>query len=277
MNVFRGFALASALYATCANTATAATAPHTPKPFDINEVRIGKLIQAIQCLPHEPQTTSNSPAKTAIADGDAVLSEGHCQAAIADYQVAIDADPSNVTALWKQDIAAARQAQLTQDVKIAHDDGEMAYHDADLAVQSHPNAAVFLYLRAVTRYYLIPVHVRGRSAFTLAHYIKSEIGHSYDDLSAAIKAVPNYGAAYAGRWLLDVRNGDTEQAQYDLAQAQKYDPESANDVVALQQAAVQRSEEMREDQIRKQIALANAMMGLAVAASGGNLILVPAP
>ncbi len=245
------------------------------KTFDPNGVHIGEVLASVSCLPHEPEVKSDVAAASAIAAGDADLDAGHCQKAVADYQKAVDANPKDTNALFHHVIAVYGIARSTGDAGLQIRMLETAYHDADLGVAAAPKNPVFLELRAESRTILIGPHMMHRAPITMARYEQSELKNSYDDLTAAIALAPTYGEAYASRWMNDNRRHDQEQANYDAAQAQKYDPKAfANMQTAQRMNDAHVAQNMRdlENSRRKAAAF---MMGLGVAS--GAIEVIPAP
>ena len=110
----------------------------------------------------------------------------------------------------------------------------------------------------------------------MGKYIDSERKNSYDDLSSAIKLSPTYGEAYAYRYLVDMRRNDTESANYDIGMANKYNPTAARMVVSMQEAHEQHMAEYNAERARSAMAMANAMVGLSMAA-GNQYEMQPIP
>jgi hypothetical protein len=271
----------TAVVAAAVFAAPAVAQTHAPKPernpFDANNVKVTDLLRQIQCVPHEPVATSDEAPAKAVVDGDRALAQGHCQLAVADYQREIDVNQQDGAALFRQFLAALAIAESTGDAGFAARDGEIAYHDADLGVAAQSKNPVFLYLRAVARVWLIGPHIRTRNGFSLSRYVASERRHSFDDDTAAIALQANYGQAYAGRWMIDLDRQDIEQANYDHAQAQKFDPAALQIAEDMQQ----RTQEQRERNLaalaRSQAKVAAFMTGLAVAAGAVDVVPVYTP
>lgn len=238
------------------------------KPLDPNAVRIADLIDAVECVPHESDAGSDVDAHRAIAAGDADLAAGNCVRAAADYEMAIGAEPAGTDALFHHIIAELAIRKSTGDPGVAARAGEAAYRDADAATGAAPQNPVFLLLRAETRQGLIAAHVRGKSAFGLRKYVQSELEKSYDDLTNAIAAAPTYGQAYAARWMIDERRHDEEQATFDLAKAQRLDPQAAERVRFNEERNERQEAANEERRERRLMAAAEAMMGFAVATGG---------
>jgi len=246
-----------------------------PRKAGACAVHIGEVLASISCLPHESTATSDVDAAHAVAAGDADLDAGHCQKAVADYQKAVDANPRDTNAIFHHVVAVYGIARTTGDAGLQLRMLEAAYHDADLGVAAAPRNPVFLVLRASTRMILIGPHVMHRAPITMARYQASELQNSYNDLTAAIAIFPTYGEAYASRWMIDKRRQDFEQANFDEAKAEKYDPKA----FAASQGAQRMNQEhiaqnMRdlENSRRKAAAF---MMGLGVASGAIEVLPVP--
>jgi hypothetical protein len=277
-NQQRAFALACACVLICQFplTASAAKLPNAAKD-NINNYTLTQVVGAIECLPHDPDTQSSSDAKSGVRDGIADIEAGHCVKAVADFQVVIDANPAAVDALWRQEMVAYEQALLTSDIGLQTKLLETAYHDMDLAIAAEPKNPTFYLMRSSTRLRLLRAHIQHKNAFSMGKYIASERQHSYDDLTSAIAIDPQYGEAYAYRFLVDTQRSDSETANYDLAMAQKLNPRSAQEVQNAYQANQERIAEYNAEEARRSMAMANAMMGLAAAAGGGYVVPIYQP
>ncbi len=243
----------------------------------LNDYTLTDIIASIGCLPHDPDTQSTSNAKDAVRDGVADIEAGHCVKAVADFQYAIDADPTAVDALWRQELVAFQQALLTSDVGLSVRLLETAYHDMDLAIAAAPKNPVFYVMRASTRLHLLPARLKKKNAFTMHKFIDAEYKSSYDDLTSAITLSPQYGEAYAYRFLVDGARHDAETARFDLGKAQQLNPRGAQEVEESYRLGQQRVAEYNEERARRSMAMANAMMGLAAATGGGYVVPVYQP
>ncbi len=114
--------------------------------------------------------------------GDADLDAGHCQKAVADYQKAVDANPSDTNALFHHIVATYGLAGSTGDAGLQLRLIEATYHDADLGVAAAPKNVVFFVIRATARTLLIGPHMQHRAPITFRRYMASELKNSYDNL-----------------------------------------------------------------------------------------------